>query len=117
MKKLIAVAVVLSVAGCASYRPIVDMQGKDANLYERDLQACQSIAAQVSPEGHAVAGAVIGAGLSALLATVGGRGYDRGASARMGGVLGAAAGGGEGAQAQRNIIINCLRGRGYNALY
>lgn len=116
--KMIAIVIVLALTGCASYRPIVDLRpGQSAQGYELALQECQRHAEQVSPATHAVAGAVAGAGLSALLATVGGRGFDRGASTRVGAVLGAASGGGEGAQAQRMIIINCLRGRGFNALY
>ena len=116
--KTAIVVLVLFLAGCASYRPLVDLRpGQSQPQYEAALIECQRIAEQVSPASHALVGAVAGAGLSALLATVGGRGYDRGASARMGAVLGGAGGAGEGANAQRQIIINCLRGRGFNALY
>lgn len=40
------------ISGCTttpSYRLVVDMQGVDANAYERDLVECKANAAQVSP--------------------------------------------------------------------
>lgn len=112
-------ALILSVAllaGCASYRPIVDTRGVDMNRYETDLAGCQQYADQVSPAGHALVGAAAGAGLAAILAAVSGGRIDSGSSARMSGVLGAAAGGGHGAEAQVNVIRNCMRGRGYSVL-
>jgi hypothetical protein len=61
-----------------------------------------------------VAGA--GAALSALVAAVGGRRYDKGASAAQGAVLGAAAGAVQGETDQRATIRRCLNGRGYSVL-
>ena len=68
---LIACLVVL--VGCAhtgaGYRPLVDTQGVDMNLYERDLRDCQGYAQQTANAAQgAVVGAVVGAALGALLA-------------------------------------------------
>jgi len=107
----------LALAGCATYQPIVDTKGVDMNQYNADLRECQAYAEQVSPGNHAVAGAVGGAVLGAVIgALIGGRqGANYGAGVY--GVTGAAAGGAEGAQAQRGIILRCMTGRGYRALY
>ena len=110
------------VAGCANhmganYRPIVDTQGVDLNRYEADLQACQAYATQTASTAESAAvGAVGGAVLTGLMAAVGGSGYDKGGSARMGAVAGAAGGAVTGETSQRNIIRRCLSGRGYRVL-
>lgn len=114
--RLTFIAILAILSGCANYRPLIDNQGVDLNQYERDLQSCQQYAEQVSPGTHALVGAALGAGLSAILATVAGGGYDRGASTRVGAVLGAASGAGHGAEAQVDIIRRCLSGRGYQVL-
>ena len=111
-------AIVISIAiiaGCANYRPLVDNPG-DLNVYERNLQECQRYADSVSPGVNAAVGALFGAGLSAVLATVAGGGFDRGASARVGAVLGGVGGATQGGEAQMNIIRQCLAGRGYRVL-
>ena len=115
--KRIAILALASLTGCATYQPIVDTKGVDPMQYRSDLVDCQSYAAEISPGNHAMAGAVGGAMLGAVIgALVGGRqGANYGASVY--GVTGAAAGGAEGAQAQRGIILRCLQGRGYRALY
>lgn len=112
--KTISIVLIVLLSGCANYRPIVDSRGVDNVAYERDLSQCQAYADQVSPAGGAAAGAAIGAGLSFILAVIGGG--DRGMSAGMGAVLGGAAGVGGGADAQVNIIRNCMNGRGYRVL-
>ena len=115
--KVVALFLILLVAGCASYRPLVDLRsGQTAEGYERDLMDCQRYADQVSPATHALVGAAAGAGLAALVATVSGGRYDRGSSARMTGVMGGAAGAGHGAQDQINVIKSCMAGRGYSVL-
>ena len=112
MKNSLILAVVL-LAGCSTYRPLVDQPGPN---YEADLSACQKYADTQSPATSAVLGAVAGAGLSALLATVGGDGIDRGASTRIGAVIGAVSGAASGGDAQIDIIRRCLQGRGYRVL-
>lgn len=112
MKK--ALILVLLLSGCATYRPIVDNRGVDNVAYEADLRECQAYADQVSPAGHAVAGAAIGGGLSFLLALI--TRDDRGMAAGVGATIGAAGGAANGAESQINVIRNCMRGRGYKVL-
>lgn len=122
-KKLLLCSLSLAVAlsGCATsganYRPMVDTKGVDMNRFEADLGECRQYAAQVAGAAeNAAAGAVVGALFGAILASAAGDKYDRGATARVGAVSGAAAGGVEGEKDQRNIIRNCLSGRGYRVL-
>ena len=115
--KRIAMLTLAALTGCATYQPIVDTKGVDMNRYHADLRECQSYAEQVSPGNHAAAGAVAGMVLGGIIgALVGGRqGANYGASTY--GVSGAAAGGAEGVQAQRGIILRCMGQRGYKTLY
>lgn len=115
----LSLAMVLS--GCATsganYRPMVDTKGVDMNRFEADLGECRQYAVQVSGAAeHAAAGAAVGAIFGAVLAAAAGSRYDRGATARVGAITGAASGGVEGERNQRNIIRNCLSGRGYRVL-
>jgi hypothetical protein len=108
--------------GCASYRPICDMQGVSRSQYENDLHECQKYAEQISPGVSTAAGAGIGAGIGALAGLIVGAtlGVDSGQlagfGAALGGLHGALSGGAAAAQSQMEIIKNCLRGRGYNVL-
>ena len=107
-------------SGCvgtgSNYRPIVDNKRVDLNIYEADLQECQVYARQTANAGKSgVVGAIAGAALGLGLAVIGG-GYDQAAAAGVGAVVGGVAGGSEGETNQRNIIRNCLRGRGYSVL-
>lgn len=108
------------ISGCAttpSYRPVVDMQGVDANAYERDLVECKAYAAQVSPGQSAAAGAVVGTAFGALLgAAIGGR-DNVGLGARVGAAQGLGVGAASGVSSQFDILKNCLRGRGYRVLH
>lgn len=104
------------VAGCATYRPIIDMKGVDSARHNQDLAECQQYAQQVSAEGHAVAGAVFGALLGAALgAAIGNSDLARDV-ATVGAISGGASGAAEGAQSQVNVIRNCMAGRGYRVL-
>jgi len=103
-----------SMATGASYRPIVD--GGDLTHYESDLAECQSVATQrdyVNDEtkSDAVVGAIIGA--------IAGADGDRG-DIVAGALVGAAVGGGSKAYdvrtERKNIVINCMRQRGYNTV-
>jgi uncharacterized protein YcfJ len=115
--KRFSVALLLLFTGCAHYRPIVDMQGVDADRYNTDLYECQNYATQIDPGAHAAVGAAAGAVFGVLIgAIIGGRG-SIGTGAALGGVQGVAAGGAEGATGQRAIIMRCMSGRGYRVLY
>lgn len=114
MNKFILIMLIASLAGCATYRPIIDGQGVNDSDYERDLAACQRYADSTSPASSAVGGAAVVAGIGAALAAI--AGIDIGTTAAMGAVLGGVSGLGRGAVAQQDIIRNCLRGRGYSVL-
>ena len=116
MDKIISLMLVASLAGCATYRPIVDTKGVNQQAYESDLRECQAYAEQVSPAEHAAGGAVAGALLGAVLGAMVGNHHTSSQMAGIGAVSGAASGGGEGANAQKNIIRRCMAGRGYHVL-
>lgn len=112
-----AMAAVGLLAGCATYRPLVDMRDvADRDQYERDIADCQNYAGSVSPGASAGAGAVFGALLGAALgAAVGDRDVAIDA-ARFGAVEGAVAGGAAGADTQVRIVRTCMSERGYLVL-
>lgn len=117
MKKCVMLIVPALFFGCANYRPVVDTVGVDMRRYEADLRDCQNYAQQVNPAEHAAVGAVGGVILGAVLGAMLGNRHSAGQVAGAYGVIGAAGGGAEGAAAQRNIINNCMMGRGYRVLY
>jgi hypothetical protein len=112
----LALAVILN--GCASYRPLVDARSVSSpQRYERDLRECQHYAAQVSPGQSAVAGALFGALLGAAISgALGGDRYVTEHIAAAAAVQGAANGAAGGADAQVQIIRNCMNDRGYDVL-
>lgn len=111
------VAALLTACAGANYRPLIDSQSIDMNKYESDLKQCQQYATQTGDAAQkAVVGAAAGAVFGALLAAAGGNRYDQDASAKIGLITGAASGGLQGETDQRNIIKNCLSGRGYRVL-
>lgn len=99
----------------ASYRPIVD--GPMGDAYEADLSQCQQLAEQ---RGYASGEAATNTGISAAVGAAVG--------AITGGLSGAATGAGIGAvggaggsalsisQQRKQIVINCMQGRGYRVL-
>lgn len=117
MKKLVSsVLIIAMLAGCASYRPVVDTKGIDQSRYETDLKECQDLATQVNAGGEAAAGALMGAIFGALLgAAVGGRDM-AGYGAGIGAVSGGGAGTATGMTGQIQVIKNCMIGRGYRVL-
>lgn len=111
----------LSVAACAnsgaSYRPIVD--GPVDAKYEHDLMECQSVAQQREylngdTRTAIVAGALIGGALGALTDNSDSEDVYDGmlGGAAAGGLSGAAEAHGE----RREIVINCMAGRGHNVV-
>lgn len=112
--------VVALVAGCAttpSYRPVVDMQGVDANVYERDLVECKTYATQISPGQSAATGAIVGTAFGALLGAAVGGSNNVGLGARVGAAEGIGLGAASGVASQFDVVKNCLRGRGYRVLH
>jgi len=104
-------------AGCATYRPLVDMRGvADRDQYERDIADCQNYAGSVSPGASAGAGAIFGALLGAALGAAIGDHEVAVDAARFGAIEGAVAGGAAGAGTQVQIMRNCMSERGYLVL-
>ena len=101
----------------ASYRPVIDTQGKDPVRLQQDLSECQAYAHQVSSAAErAAAGALAGALIGAVFAAAAGaKGY-RNESAAVGALSGGLGAAAEGERDQRNIIRRCMSGRGYSVL-
>ena len=115
--KAIAIVLIVSLSGCANYRPLIDTRGVDMSAYESDLRDCQQYAQQaMGPGTGAAVGAVAGALLGLALSVAAGSRYDVGATARVGAVAGAASGIGSGASGEMNVIRRCLSNRGYSVL-
>lgn len=113
----VLVAAVGLLSGCAAYRPVVDMRDvTDRGQYEQDLADCQNYAAPVSPGASAGAGALFGAILGAAVGAAVGDHDLALEAARFGAIEGAVAGGAAGADAEVQIVRNCMGGRGYLVL-
>ena len=125
MKKFMATISLLIMVGCVPHRPIVDLKTGMHNhdQYKFDLYECQQLAKQgINTAQGATTGALLGSlfglGLGAALGGVlGDTKTGMAAGAIGGGATGLLKGAGEGAQQQKTIVNNCLRGRGYNPLY
>jgi len=114
---LAAPLLLLVLAGCA-YRPVVDAKtSAHPERYDSDLADCRELAKQgANPGGSAAGGALIGAGVGAAFAAATGNRDAAGRAAGGGAVLGGAKGAGTGADEQRTIVRNCMKGRGYAVL-
>lgn len=119
MKRLAIPFLACTLVACAGagYRPLVDAKGVNMANYEGDLLECQSYARQVAgaPETAAI-GAIAGALIGAALSAAAGSRYDNHAAARVGAVAGGLGGAGSGETSQRDVIKNCMAGRGYRVL-
>jgi hypothetical protein len=112
----LAALLAISAAGCA-YRPVVDPKRTDMARYETDLVECREIAKQ---GGGAGGGALVGAGAGYMVgqavARTTGRSHVANEAGRGAAVVGAAGGAGAGAKNRRQIIRNCMTGRGHAVL-
>ncbi|MFA6279280.1 MAG: glycine zipper domain-containing protein [Bdellovibrionales bacterium] len=117
---LCAVSVLL--AGCATtYTPVVDTKGIDAVKYQQDLGECRALSDQVDAAENGATDALIGAGVGAAAgAALGAISGNAGMGAATGATIGAFGGGGAGTMSsldrKKNIMNNCLKGRGYKVL-
>jgi hypothetical protein len=110
----IAIACLL-LAGCSGTTgPIIDTQGVDMARYQQDLAQCQTYASQVKSGTAVSKGAAGGAAVGAAVGAIAGGGAAEGAG------IGAVTGGAESARIsdreKREVVGNCLRGRGYRVL-
>ena len=132
VKSILAFAISASLVGCASnlnavgsgygagYTPVID--GPQDSKYWTNLNECRTLASQVQRNregeaaGQALAGALAGALVGGIL---GGKGYRNEASAygaKAGALTGGASGLGSAVQGGKQVIINCMVGRGYRVL-
>ena len=108
----------------ARYTPVIDVYGspnKDPATYSSELAACQQLAEQRPQVREAARGAGVGAVIGAAGgAIVGALDGNPGAGAGLGAATGALAGGaGSGLQGNVNrqdIVIDCMRNRGWSVL-
>jgi len=117
MRKILIATVLL--AACAAeprHSVIIDKQGVDMNQYYHDLDQCASYAEEVRTGANTATGAgrgaVVGGAIGGILA--GGDGAAKGAG--VGAVTGGAKGYAGSEQEQRQVVKNCMRGRGYKVL-
>lgn len=117
MKKGIgAVMIMLMVAGCASHRPIIDMQGVDQYQYEVDLRECQQYAKQVDAGAEVAESTALGTVFGAAIGVAAGGRSGIGTGAAVGAISGVAGGSAKASRGKAQVINNCLKGRGYRVL-
>jgi outer membrane lipoprotein SlyB len=115
-RAILALCISFAIAGCA-YRPVVDPARSDMAKYETDLVDCRKVSEQASGAGT---GALVGAGagyaVGQVVARTTGRARVANEAGRGAAVLGAAGGGGAGARNKRQVVKNCMTGRGHAVL-
>ncbi len=114
------------IAGCtSSYTPTVDFAASTntPENYNQNLEECRNLAQQggSAVEDAAVAGvggAALGAATGAIAGAIlgGGAGTGAAAGAAIGGTVGTVGGGAQGISDEKQMVRNCLRGRGYSVL-
>lgn len=120
MKRFIAAACILAIAGC-THAPIVDLKGRDQAKYNDDLKECHGYAEQVQPVEETaidvVIGGIIGAAFGAAVgAAVGDPGGGAALGASLFGGAGFVFGSNDSRKRQENVVRNCLQGRGWRVL-
>jgi len=117
----------LLLSGCATsnastWRPMVDTQGTDNSRYEQDLVECRAYAEanpEADPETAARDGAIkTGAMMAGVTILTGGLALIPTLAGGIAGAVGLGGWGGtEAADAKyRNIVSNCMVGRGYRVI-
>lgn len=122
--KLKSIAMIAaSLAACASSvedltgnNPIIDSQGVNIALYNRDLGECEQYADEVEIAQKAAAGAVSGAVVGGVFGAVIGNSNTAQRGAGVGAVGGGARGVSQGLRERERVIKRCLMGRGYRVL-
>lgn len=101
----------------AGYTPVID--GAQGPRFHQDLAECRQLAAQVEANrqsqiaGEAIAGALAGALTGRV---IGGNRYSQNYGARVGALSGAGHGAANAAAGGKQVIMNCMVGRGYRVL-
>jgi outer membrane lipoprotein SlyB len=124
MRKIIfACSIMVMLASCATYNPVVDPQSvRSDDKYYQDRAECRALAQANTSTTKSVAkdaliGGAVGAGTGSLIGVIAG---DTVKGLALGSVIGGVAGGAKGAYSSNRdfeqIYRNCMRGRGYNVL-
>ncbi len=120
MKKL-AILAALALAACGDYsstKPLA-VDGTRNESFARDEVECRALAANYNPskQGGAIgSGALEGALIGGLTSSGSSRVEHGLAGAAIGGVLGAAEGYYEDDEARRQVLVNCMLGRGHRVV-
>ncbi|MEC8427343.1 MAG: glycine zipper family protein, partial [Pseudomonadota bacterium] len=93
-----------------------DTKGVDMQQYRQDLGECREYANQVSTSGKVAKGAIGGAVVAGAVGAVVGNSDTAKRGAGAGAIAGAAKGYSRGEGEKRQVVKNCLRGRGYRVL-
>ena len=105
----------LALTGCARHsQVIIDPQGIDMGMYQRDLAECQQIASQV--KSRAGSGMIGGALIGAVVGEIIGGGRRTQVLSGLGAVKGAVRGGHSTVHERDRVLKNCLSDRGYRIL-
>ena len=121
MKRLALLPCFLLVAACSAMKDpsgaIVDLQGVDRNQYEIDLADCRGYAEEVPVGKHVATGAAGAAAVGAVGGVVSGANKTGiGQAAGVGAVYGGTVSGVSAVGEHRQVLRECLRGRGYRVL-
>jgi hypothetical protein len=121
MKHFALLPFFLLVAACSAMKDpsgaIVDLQGVDRNQYEVDLVDCRAYANEVPVGKHVATGAAGGAAAGAVGGAVSGANKTGiGQAAGVGAVYGGTIAGVSAVGEHRQVLRECLRGRGYRVL-
>ena len=112
--------VLVLVSGCASKQRsqgiIVDTKGVDMQQYRQDLGECREYAKQLNTSAKVAKGAIGGAVVAGAVGAVVGNSDAAKRGAGAGAIAGAAKGYSRGEAEKRQVVKNCLRGRGYRVL-
>ena len=122
MKTIIIVSVIFMLSACAARSPIIDTKGVSMDRYYSDMAECRKYADQINTGTNTIVGAGVGAGIGAAVGAIvgaffGSPGQTAAFGAALGGVGGGTRGAGNSWAAKRQIINNCMAGRGYKVLY
>lgn len=120
MRKIVFVSL-LGLAACGGYptsRPLAVDGTRNANFAQDEVE-CRALAANYNPQQQAGAiggGALSGALIGGLTSASGESTEGALAGAAIGGLLGAAEGSYSEDEARRQVLINCMQGRGHRVI-
>lgn len=96
--------------------PIIDMAGVDPEVLELDMAECEAYADEVEVGRQVATGAATGAVVGGTIGAIFGNGETAARTAGVGAATGSVRGAGGAMSERRQVIRNCLIGRGYLVL-